>query len=143
MEGEGSDVAGHDAAFELQAVGLQVDAADVEIVPIDAALRVFLSGGVILHGKTHVLDFDLVDVEDLLFVDLRFFAFLQAEDAGEAVRKDVPVAFDRFALDDKVHLGVGDVCAVEVDAVSAYETLEGELGDDVLGAEECVDLDEC
>ena len=81
-EGKACEFSGHDSCHELEFLCLEVYVLYVQISPTDALVSVCIPiEFVILHGKAHVDDFDLLDVEYLLFAPLRSFRLLQTEDS--------------------------------------------------------------
>ena len=97
-----------------------------------------LVDSIILHGKSHVYDLYVLDVEYFLFVICRLVLFLKSEYSREVVYLRVSVSFIHLVLDDKIHLSSVYVRLVKMQAIMLEQSLKGEFGNDIVSTEECV-----
>ena len=118
-----------------------IDLSDIQIIPVDAAVERNLFLSVVLHGESHIVDFYLLDDEQLFVVRLLFFSFFaDAEDSCQRLGSGSSVTIYRTVLEDKVHLSVADEDFVHMQAFLSEQSVQRKLGDDILRPEEGIHL---
>lgn len=92
----------------------------------------------VYQGKSKIVDFYLLDAENLVWIIFLVFLFLDTEYSAEVLECFLLAVYNGV-FKDKVHLSVTYKCSIDTDRFTFEEAVQGEFGDDIFCAEECVD----
>ena len=97
----------------------------------------------VLHVEAHVVDFNLLDHEQVLLASLLLLVFVDTEYSCQTFSVSALRCVWWAILEHEVHLGIVDEHLVEAQMLLVEQSVDGEFRDDVLGTEEGVHLNSC